>query len=55
VVSQLNNIYHVRDPYLYRQFLRVRLLQRSFIYITFIHIPRSENLFADSIANQALD
>ena len=40
VVSQLNNIYHVRDPYLYRQFLKVILLQRSFIYIIFIHIPQ---------------
>ena len=39
VVSQLNNIYHVRDPYLYLQFLRVCLLKRSFVYITFIHIP----------------
>lgn len=28
VVSQLNNIYHVRNPLLYHQFLRVRLLQR---------------------------
>jgi len=28
VVSQLNNIYHVRDASLHRQFLRVRLLQR---------------------------
>jgi len=28
VVSQLNNIYHVRDPNLYHQFLRVCLLQR---------------------------
>ena len=27
LVSQLNNIYQVRDPYLYRQFLRVILLQ----------------------------
>ena len=39
VVSQLNNIYRVRDPYLYRQFLRVRVLQRSFVYITYLHIP----------------
>ena len=41
VVSQLNNISHVRDPYLYRLFLRVCLLQISFNYITYIHIPRS--------------
>jgi len=55
VVSQINNIYCVRDPYLYCNFMRVCLLQRSFIYITFIHIPRSKNSFADSIANRALD
>ena len=27
VVSQLNNTYRDHDPYLYRQFLRVRVLQ----------------------------
>ena len=53
VVSQLNNIYWVRDPCLYRQYLRVRLLQRSFTYITYMHIPRSHNWLAD--ANQGLD
>ena len=55
VVSQLNNIYRVRDPYLYRQFFRLRVLQRSFFYITYVHIPRSENSLVDSISNQALD
>jgi len=40
VVSKLNNIYRVRDPYLYCQFLRVCLLQRSFNFIKFIHIPQ---------------
>ena len=55
VVSQLNNIYQVRDPYLYRQFFRVRVLQWSFVYITYVHIPQSENSLSDSIANQALD
>lgn len=39
VVSQLNNIYWVQDPYLYCQFLRVRVLQQSFVYITYVHIP----------------
>ena len=39
VVSQLNNTYRVRDPVLLRLFLRVRLLQRSFQFLTFIHIP----------------
>ena len=55
VVSQLNNTYRVRDPFLLRLFLRVRLLQRSFQFLTFIHIPRADNWFADSLANQALD
>jgi len=41
VVSQLHNINRVRYPYLYRQFLSVHLLQTSFNFITFIHIPRS--------------
>ena len=55
VVSQLNNTYRVRDPFLLRLFLRVRLLQRSCQFLTFIHIPRADNWFADSLANQALD
>ncbi len=55
IASQLNNIYRVRDPCLYHQYLRVRLLQRSFIYINYLHIPRAQNWLADSIANQALD
>ena len=54
VMSQLNNIYCMRDPLLHHQFLRMILLQRSFNFITFIHIPRSKNSFVDSIANQAL-
>jgi len=55
VVSQLNNVYHVRDPSLHRQFFRVILLQRSFTSIIFIDIPQSNNAFVDSIANQVLD
>ena len=39
VVLKLNNTYRVRDPFLHRLFFRVRLLQRSFQFITFIHIP----------------
>ena len=55
VVSQLNNTYRVRDPFLLRLFLTVRLLQISFQFLTFIHIPRAENWMADSLANQATD
>ena len=54
VVSQLNGLYHVRDPTLLR-FLRVRLLERQFDNITYIHIPRINNQVADSYANYVLD
>ena len=54
VVSQLNKTYCVRHPFLHQLFLRVRLLQCSFHYVTFIHIPHSENSFVDSLANQEI-
>ena len=55
VVSQLNGLYHVRDPTLLRRFLHVRLLERQFYNITYIHIPRNNNQVADSYANYMLD
>ena len=55
VVSQLNGLYHVRDPTLLRRFLRVRLLEWQFDNITYIHIPRINNQIADSYANYVLD
>jgi ribonuclease HI len=39
VVLQLNNVYRVRDPCLFRKYLQVRLLSRNFDSITFTHIP----------------
>ena len=55
VVSQLNGLYHVRDLTLLRRFLHVRLLERQFDSITYIHIPRNDNKVADSYANYVLD
>ena len=54
VVSQLNGLYHVRDPTLLRIFLCVRLLEWKFDNITYIHVPRI-NQVADSYANYVLD
>ena len=51
VVSHLNGLYHVRDLMLLRRFLRVRLLERKFDNITYIHIPRINNQVANSYAN----
>ena len=55
VVSQLNRFYHVHDLNLHRRFLRVRLLERIFDYITYFHIPRRLNQITDTLANQILD
>jgi ribonuclease HI len=55
VVSQLNGIYRVYDPTLHQRFLRVRLLERSFDYITSIHVPRRLNQVTDTLANHILD
>ena len=55
VVSQLNKVYRVHDPTLHRQFLRVRLLERNFDYITYFHVPRRLNQVTNTLANQILD
>jgi ribonuclease HI len=55
VVSQLNGVYRVYDPTLNRRFLRVRILERCFDYITYIHVPRRLNQMTDTLANQVLD
>jgi ribonuclease HI len=55
VVCQLNNSYHVHDPTLLRRFLRVRILERQFDFITYHHIPRSSNYVSDAYANFVLD
>ena len=52
---QLNGQYWVRDSFIPRKYLRVKLLERQFQFITYVHIPRSENRLADSLANFALD
>ena len=55
VVSQLNGLYHVRDPTLLRRFLHVRLLEWKFDNITYIHVPRIYNQVVESCANYVLD
>ena len=55
VVSQLNGLYRIRDPTLLQILLRVRLLERQFESITYIHVPRDFNQVADSYANYVLD
>ena len=55
VVHQLNGRYSVRDQRILRLYLRVRLLERNFDYITYQHIPRRLNTLTDALANHVLD
>ena len=55
VVRQLNGHYRMCDPMLLRRFLRVRLLERQFDFITYFHIPRSSNHVSNAYANYVLD
>jgi ribonuclease HI len=55
VVCQLNGRYLMHDPTLLRRFLRVRILERQFDFITYYHIPRSSNHVSDAYTNYVLD
>ena len=55
VISQLTLRYTVCHPVLYRKYLRVRFIERSFDVISYEHIPRTLNSLADSLANDILD
>ena len=51
---QLNGVYRVHNPILFRRYLQVKLLMREFEIITFIHVPRAQNHYVDSISNNIL-
>jgi ribonuclease HI len=55
VVSHLNSTYSIRHPILFQKYLRVRLLERLFHFISYEHIPRQFNSLADSLANFVLN
>lgn len=55
LVMQLNNVYHVHIPVLFKKYLRVKLLAREFESIIFNHVPRTQNHYVDTIANSILD
>ena len=54
LVMQLNGVYRVHNPILFRRYLRVKLLMREFEIITFSNVPRAQNHYVDSIANHIL-
>ena len=55
VVHQLDGRYSVRDRHILRLYLRVKLLESNFDFITYHHIPRRLNTLSDALANHVLD
>lgn len=55
LVLQLNGVYRVHKPILFRKYLQVKLLIHELRFITFNHIPRCQNHYVDQIANHVLD
>ena len=55
VVFHLNHVYTIRNPALLRLFWRVHLLERSFDFISYRNIPRSDNMIVDSLEKFILD
>ena len=50
VVGQSQGKYEVRDPVLLRYLQKLRSLQANFDYFKIFHIPRSKNVWADSLS-----
>ena len=55
VVLQFNGHYSIRSPSILHLYLRIRLLEINFDYITYQNIPRHMNTLTDAVANMVLD
>lgn len=55
VVNQMIGIYKVKDKKLAEYFEAAQRLLRAFETADIVHIPRSKNVIADKLANQALN
>ena len=54
IVLQLKKQYSVRNPQILRMYLKFRLLERDFDYITYQHILRHSNTLTDTLSNYIL-
>ena len=56
VVNQLNGLFKVKDAHLRELLSHVRILEQEIgNTIYYAHIPREQNVHADSLVNKALD
>ena len=55
VVNQLNGIFQVKNQDVLPIYQDIEKKLENFEAVAFIHVPRSENVIADSEANDAID
>ena len=55
VAKQLNGLYKIKNPNLKTIFLDIKQLEIKVGKVNYLHIPRTQNLLADKLANYALD
>ncbi len=56
IARQLSDIYQIKEPTLFPQFIKVHNLRVSvFQHLSFVHVPRERNKEADRLANKAMD
>ena len=54
-VRQLNGIYKVKNERILILWKKIKELEKSFMKVTYHHIPREKNKDADRLVNEALD
>lgn len=55
IVKQMQKLYKVRDEGLKPLYVHVCELVATFKKVTFVHVPRADNKYADMLANKAMD
>lgn len=55
VTKQLNQEFKVKNEDLGKLFITIWNLRQGFKNVTFTHVPREENRYADMLVNKALD
>lgn len=55
VVKQLNGIYKIKNESIKPLYLKIRTILDELDIVTFTHVPREQNKFADKLVNIALD
>jgi ribonuclease HI len=55
LIRQINGEYKIKDAVLKEIMGRIRTLSENFDIITFTHVPREKNKFADKMVNLILD